>query len=83
LAARRQKTTSRVGNKQKKLLAMMEEETVIDDPGAKNARLLAYKKIEVGKQLVCHILTFVVLVVSAICTETLNCGFQIYPSLHK
>ena len=42
------KTPNRVGHKQKKFLAMMEEETVIDDPNAKAARLLAYKKIEVS-----------------------------------
>ena len=47
LLARRAKAPNRVGHKQKKILAMMEEETVIDDPSAKAARLLSYKKIEV------------------------------------
>ena len=35
---------NRVGQKQKKLLAMMEDETVIDDPKVK---LVGYKKITV------------------------------------
>lgn len=47
LIARKNKAPTRVGHKQKKLLAMMEEETVIDDPNAKAARLLKYTKIEV------------------------------------
>lgn len=48
LQARRAKTPNRVGHKQKKFLAMMEEETVIDDPSVKAARLISYKKIEVN-----------------------------------
>lgn len=48
LLARRMKTPNRVGHKQKKFLAMMEEETIIDDPSSKAARLLDYKKIEVS-----------------------------------
>lgn len=40
------KRVSRVNLKQKKLLAMMEDETVIDDPKAK---LIGYRKKEVGK----------------------------------
>ena len=35
---------NKVGLKQKKLLAMMEDETVIDDPKVK---LIGYKKLEV------------------------------------
>ena len=46
LLARRGKAPNRVNLKQKKILAMMEEEAVIDD-SAKNARLLSYKKTEV------------------------------------
>ena len=41
-----QKRSSRIDAKQKKLLAMLEEETVIDDPNAK-AILVGYKKVEV------------------------------------
>ena len=41
-----QKRSSRIDAKQKKLLAMLEEETVIDDPSAK-ALLVGYKKLEV------------------------------------
>lgn len=41
-----QKRSSRIDAKQKKLLAMLEEETVIDDPSAK-AILVGYKKLEV------------------------------------
>ena len=41
-----QKRSSRIDAKQKKLLAMLEEETVIDDPKAK-AVLVGYKKLEV------------------------------------
>lgn len=41
-----QKRSSRIDAKQKKFLAMMEEETVIDDPKAK-AVLVGYKKLEV------------------------------------
>lgn len=52
LLARRTKTPNRVGHKQKKFLAMMEEETVIDDPGSKAARLLTYRKIEVSATVV-------------------------------
>ena len=51
LAARRPKATTRVGNKQKKFLAMMEDETIVDDAGAKAARLLSYKKIEVCTEM--------------------------------
>ena len=58
LLARRAKGPSRVNQKQKKFLAMMEEETVIDDPGAKATRLLDYKKIEVHK--LCIIMLFTV-----------------------
>jgi hypothetical protein len=43
-----QKRSSRIDAKQKKLLAMLEEETVIDDPKAK-AVLVGYKKLEVCK----------------------------------
>ena len=50
LLARRAKTPNRVGHKQKKFLAMMEQETVIDDPSSK-VQLLNYKKIEVWKSL--------------------------------
>ena len=39
------KRASRVNLKQKKLLAMMEDETVIDDPKTK---LIGYRKLEVG-----------------------------------
>ena len=42
-----QKRSSRIDAKQKKLLAMLEEETVIDDPKAK-AVLVGYKKLEVS-----------------------------------
>ncbi len=52
LQARRAKAPNRVGHKQKKFLAMMEQETVIDDPSVKAARLLSYKKIEVCKTTV-------------------------------
>lgn len=44
LLARR---NNRVGHKQKKILAMMEQETVIDDPSSKSVQLLNFKKIEV------------------------------------
>ena len=44
-----QKRSSRIDAKQKKLLAMLEEETVIDDPNAK-AILVGYKKREVSEQ---------------------------------
>ena len=47
-----QKRSSRIDAKQKKLLAMLEEETVIDDPKAK-AVLVGYKKLEVCKINVC------------------------------
>lgn len=47
ILARKAKASNRVVNKKKKILAMMEEETVIDDPNAKAARLISYKKIEV------------------------------------
>ena len=40
------KRGNKVGLKQKKILAMFEEETVIDDPSAK-AKLLSLKKTEV------------------------------------
>ena len=49
-ARRAGKGGNRVGQKQKKFLAMMEEETVID-PSTKAARLLSYKKIEVQRSL--------------------------------
>ncbi len=49
LQARRgkQPAPNRVNLKQKKFLAMMEEETVIED-SKKNARLVGYKKTEVS-----------------------------------
>ena len=47
-----QKRSSRIDAKQKKLLAMLEEETVIDDPKAK-AVLVGYKKLEVCKCVDC------------------------------
>ena len=46
-----QKRSSRIDAKQKKLLAMLEEETVIDDPKAK-AVLVGYKKLEVCKMCI-------------------------------
>lgn len=49
LQARRAKTANRVGHKQRKFLAMMEQETVIDDPNSKSVQLLNYKKIEVRR----------------------------------
>ena len=54
-----QKRSSRIDAKQKKLLAMLEEETVIDDPKAK-AVLVGYKKLEVRKSnlYISHIITF-------------------------
>lgn len=41
------KRTNRVGLKQKKILAMMEEETLIDDPSSKAVKLLKHRKLEV------------------------------------
>ena len=41
------KRTNRVGLKQKKILAMMEEETLIDDPSSKPVKLLKHRKLEV------------------------------------
>ncbi len=59
LKARKVKTPSRIVNKQKKFLAMMEEETVIDDPKA--PKLLDYKKIEVSvHNIMCFCVTTVV-----------------------
>ena len=42
------KRTNRVGLKQKKILAMMEEETLIDDSSSKPVKLLKHRKFEVG-----------------------------------
>ena len=74
LMARKNKAPGRVGHKQKKLLAMMEDETVIDDPNTKAARLLKYTKIEVHK----YVCIMYVSCVVYICTYIRTCCVGMY-----
>ena len=77
LLARRTKAPGRIGHAQKKILAMMEEETVIEDSGSKSVgHLDVNKKVCVLIRVLCIMLLGAIMKASGL-EFLINCGDRI------